>query len=110
MPPSREVRWQEGKVTVTDRDRVRKIVPVGRFLEIFLDVPLAVCEERDPNNLYKKARQGLIPEFTGISAPYEAPPHPEITLRTHEVGIEEAVCQIRAELERREIIPCRRKP
>jgi adenylylsulfate kinase len=93
----------------SDRDRVREIVPVGQFLEIFLDVPVDVCEDRDPKNLYKKARQGLIPEFTGVSAPYEVPPHPDITLRTHEVGIEEAICRIWAELERREIIPRRRK-
>jgi len=63
-----------------DRDLARSKVPDGRFMEVYLDVPLDVCEERDPKGLYKKARTGEIREFTGISAPYEAPEHPELVL------------------------------
>lgn len=67
-----------------DRDRVRKIVEserAGDFIEVFVDTPLEVCEQRDPKGLYKKARAGEIKNFTGISDPYEAPKKPEIHLR-----------------------------
>ena len=66
-----------------DRDRVRSIVSAGRvedFVEVFVDTPLEICESRDPKGLYKKARAGEIPNFTGISDPYEAPDEPEIRL------------------------------
>jgi adenylylsulfate kinase len=65
-----------------DRDQVRKIMKEGDFLEVFVDAPLDVCEQRDPKGLYKKARAGEVKEFTGISAPYEAPDKPELVLRT----------------------------
>lgn len=66
-----------------DRDRVRSICDrPGDFIEVFVDCPLEVCEDRDPKGLYKKARSGEIPQFTGISAPYEAPESPEITVPT----------------------------
>lgn len=58
----------------------RKISRYGKYIEVFVDTPIAVCEKRDPKNLYKKARQGLIKEFTGISDPYESPREPEIHL------------------------------
>ncbi|KAI8872035.1 adenylyl-sulfate kinase [Ramicandelaber brevisporus] len=61
------------------------------FVEVFVDAPLAVVEARDPKGLYKKARAGEIKEFTGISAPYEAPEQPEIHIRTHELSVEQAV-------------------
>ena len=68
-----------------DRDRVRAIVEksgrVGDFLEVFVDTPLEICEQRDPKGLYKKARAGEIKHFTGISDPYESPHAPEIHLR-----------------------------
>ena len=64
------------------------------FVEVFVDVPLEVAEQRDPKGLYKKARAGEIPEFTGISAPYEEPSNPEITIKTHEKSVEECVAQI----------------
>lgn len=67
-----------------DRDMVRELVPEGRFIEIFVDTDLATCEERDPKGLYKKARAGIIPHFTGIDSPYEAPEKPELTLKTAE--------------------------
>jgi len=63
-----------------DRDRARQIIRPGRFIEIFVECPLELCEQRDPKGLYRKARQGLIPEFTGISSPYEPPLHPELVL------------------------------
>jgi len=65
-----------------DRDAVRALVEEGGFVEVYLECPLDVCEERDPKGLYKKARTGEIPEFTGISAPYEAPEKPEIVVHT----------------------------
>jgi len=65
-----------------DRDNVRKLLGHGEFVEVFVDTPIEVCEQRDPKGLYKKARAGQIPEFTGISAPYEAPLSPELVLET----------------------------
>ncbi|KZF26316.1 adenylylsulfate kinase [Xylona heveae TC161] len=64
------------------------------FIEVFVDVPLEVAEKRDPKGLYKKAREGVIKEFTGISAPYEEPIDPEIRIRADQLTIEEAVVQI----------------
>jgi adenylyl-sulfate kinase len=61
------------------------------FVEVFVDAPLEVCENRDVKGLYKKARAGAIPSFTGISSPYEAPEHAEIHLRTGEENLEQSV-------------------
>jgi len=58
-----------------ERDSVRKLVEKDEFIEVFVDTPLEVCEQRDPKGLYKKAREGAIPNFTGISSPYEALKH-----------------------------------
>lgn len=71
-----------------DRDSARALLPKGSFFEIFCDSPLAVCEQRDPKGLYQKARAGEIPEFTGISAPYEAPLQAELVLKTGEENLE----------------------
>jgi adenylyl-sulfate kinase len=84
-----------------DRDRVRTIVGSPRFIEVFLDVPLAVCESRDPKHLYAKARRGEIAEFTGISSPYEVPEAPDLILRTADAGVDECVDALHAELVRR---------
>ncbi len=65
-----------------DRLRAREIQAEGDFIEVFVDAPLQVAESRDPKGLFRKAREGIIPEFTGISAPYEAPEAPEIHLHT----------------------------
>lgn len=65
-----------------DRAKARDIVGSQRFIEIFVDCPLEVCESRDVKGLYAKARQGLIPDFTGISSPFEAPESPEIHIHT----------------------------
>ncbi|MEG1653014.1 MAG: adenylyl-sulfate kinase, partial [Hafnia sp.] len=59
-----------------ERQLVRELLPEGRFIEVFVDTPLAVCEQRDPKGLYKKARAGEIKNFTGISSAYEAPEQP----------------------------------
>lgn len=79
-----------------DRDSVRAIHEASNlpFIEVYVDVPLAVAEERDPKGLYKKAREGLIKNFTGIDDPYEAPETPEIHLNTAEKSVEECVDQI----------------
>lgn len=61
------------------------------FIEVFIDIPVEEAEKRDPKGLYKKARAGLIPDFTGISAPYEEPLHPEIHIKSHETSVEDAV-------------------
>ena len=62
--------------------------------EVFVDCPVEVCEGRDPKGMYKKARDGLIKEFTGVSAPYEVPEDPEIHLRTDEMSVEQCVQRI----------------
>ncbi|KAH8883962.1 adenylylsulfate kinase [Thozetella sp. PMI_491] len=64
------------------------------FIEVFVDIPLEEAERRDPKGLYKKARAGEIKDFTGISAPYEAPENPEITVRTDQLSVEESVRKI----------------
>ncbi len=75
----------------TDRDAVRALMDEGDFVEVFVDAPLDVCEERDVKGLYRKARAGEIPEFTGISAPYEAPERPELVLHTGRQTVQESV-------------------
>jgi len=70
------------------------------FVEVHIDIPLEVAETRDPKGLYKKAREGIIREFTGISAPYEAPESPELKIRTDQVSVEEAVAVIVQYLEK----------
>ncbi|MDR0705649.1 MAG: adenylyl-sulfate kinase [Planctomycetaceae bacterium] len=63
-----------------DRDRVRTSLPEGDFIEIFVDTPITICEQRDPKGLYKKARAGELKGFTGIDDPYEVPINPELVL------------------------------
>jgi adenylylsulfate kinase len=88
-----------------DRDQVRALMPAGDFVEVFVDCPVEVCEQRDVKGLYKKARAGEIKEFTGISAPYEAPDKPELTINTAGQSVEESAKQIVAHLERHGVIP-----
>ncbi|MEJ2218761.1 MAG: adenylyl-sulfate kinase [Gemmatimonadota bacterium] len=87
-----------------DRDNVRAIMAEGDFLEVFVDAPLEVCEDRDPKGLYKKARAGEIPEFTGISAPYEAPDDAEIVVSTAGRTVKECIDDIIAFLEERDYL------
>ncbi len=77
-----------------DRDIVRGLVGDGEFIEVYAEADLDICEERDPKGLYKKARAGEIPEFTGISSPYEAPETPEITINTGTSEIPDCVDQL----------------
>ncbi len=77
-----------------DRDRVRALVNADDFIEIYCNCPIEICEQRDVKGLYIKARQGIIPEFTGISAPYESPLNPEITLDTSSLSETECVEQV----------------
>jgi len=78
-----------------DRDRIRQTCRrPADFVEIFVSCPLDVCEQRDPKGLYEKARAGEIPEFTGISAPYEEPVSPELTVDTAASGVDECVDQV----------------
>jgi len=73
-----------------DRDKARKLIGKD-FVEIFIDCPIEECEKRDVKGMYKKAREGKIKDFTGISAPYEEPDYPDITLNTDKQSIKECV-------------------
>jgi bifunctional enzyme CysN/CysC len=77
-----------------ERRTLREMIPDGEFAEIFVDVPLAEAERRDPKGLYAKARGGLIPNFTGIGSPYEAPEAPELRIDTTRMTPEEAADEI----------------
>lgn len=77
-----------------DRDLVRQMLPKGRFLEVYVNAPLEVCEARDPKGLYAKARANEIKEFTGVSAPYEPPLNPEIEVRTDATTLAESAARI----------------
>jgi adenylylsulfate kinase len=74
-----------------DRDLVRKIVGPENHIEVFVDCPLEVCEQRDTKGLYKKARAGQIQTFTGIDSPYEPPEHPDSVIRTAEQSVDDSV-------------------
>lgn len=87
-----------------DREQVRALVEEGEFIEIFVDASLETCESRDPKGLYEKARAGIIPNFTGISSPYEQPVNPEITIKSDELTIEESVQEVLQYLKTKEII------
>lgn len=88
-----------------DRVQARALLPANRFVEVFVECPLDVCEERDVKGLYKKARAGEIKEFTGISAPYESPIEPEVTLNTAELSLEESALAVIAYLEAADLVP-----
>lgn len=88
-----------------DRDAIRDLIDPGRFVEVFVDTPVEVCESRDPKGLYAKARAGQIPNFTGISAPYEAPLHPEIHLQTAGRTVEDCAAEVVKNLQSRQLIP-----
>lgn len=77
-----------------DRQQVRDLLEEEQFIEVFVDTPLEICEQRDPKGLYKKARAGDIKNFTGLDSPYEAPQAPEIHLKTNEHSIEELAQQV----------------
>jgi len=93
-----------------ERDAVRALFEPGEFIEVFVDTPLAVCEQRDPKGLYRRARAGLVPLFTGIDSPYEIPERPEVVLPANEAGIDDCVARLVAALEHRGNIPVRDLP
>lgn len=96
-----------------DRDTARKLHEVPTpgeetglpFVEVYIDVPIEVAEQRDPKGLYKKAREGVIKEFTGISSPYEAPEKPEVHVKNVDLPVQEAVKQIIAYLDAQGYLP-----
>ncbi|KAF7589068.1 Adenylyl-sulfate kinase [Aspergillus hancockii] len=96
-----------------DRDTARKLHEVPTpgeetglpFVEVYVDVPVEVAEQRDPKGLYKKAREGVIKEFTGISAPYEAPLNPEVHVKNVDLPVKEAVRQIVQYLDSKGYLP-----
>ena len=80
--------------TVEIRQMARKIIGRKDFFEVYVSTPIEICEKRDSKGLYKKAREGIIKDFTGISAPYEIPLDPNIIMDTSDKSIEEAVKEI----------------
>lgn len=112
---SAKLMLEAGVITLTafispfkeERTMARSLMPHGDFIEIHCFCPLEVCEQRDVKGLYKKARNGEIKDFTGISSPYEAPDKPELKIDTHALSLEESVEQIITLLRARHILPSR---
>ncbi len=77
-----------------ERQMARELIGEDNFIEVFVDTPLAVCEQRDPKGLYKKARSGQLPNMTGISSPYEPPAQPDLVINSTIISAEDAVAQI----------------
>ncbi|MFA6475378.1 MAG: adenylyl-sulfate kinase [Patescibacteria group bacterium] len=77
-----------------DRDLVRQLVKPGEFIEVFVNCPLEICEQRDVKGLYAQARAGEIKDFTGVNAPYEVPTHPEVVINTEKQSIDQALQQL----------------
>lgn len=89
----------------TERQMARDLLSAGEFLEVFVDVPLDIAEERDPKGLYKKARRGELKNFTGIDSPYEAPQHPELVIDTSDITAIEAADRVIDALRERGRLP-----
>jgi adenylylsulfate kinase len=75
----------------SDRDQVRQIIGNDAYVEVFVDAPIELCEQRDVKGLYKKARAGEVRNFTGIDSPYEKPQHPDVVIKTGSLSVEESV-------------------
>ena len=88
----------------SDRQMVRDLVEEKEFVEVYISTPLSTCEKRDPKGLYKKARSGQIKNFTGIDSDYEVPHHPEVTLNTAELNVNECVDIVISYLKQNELI------
>jgi adenylyl-sulfate kinase len=84
--------------TIAQRERVKQIVGAPNFIEVYVNTPLEECERRDVKGLYKKARAGEIPNFTGISALYEAPLSPDVAIKTENRSINDCVIELRDQL------------
>lgn len=87
-----------------DRRKVRALVGAGNFVEVYCRCPIEICEQRDTKGLYRRARKGEIPEFTGVSSPYEVPENPELAVATGETPLAECVDRVVAYLRQRGII------
>lgn len=79
---------------IEDREEAKRIIGEERFIEVFVDTPLDICETRDVKGLYKKARSGEIPSFTGVSSPYEPPVSPSLVVKTENKTVEECASRI----------------
>ena len=88
----------------SDRKIAKSLVQYDEFIEIFVDTPIKICEDRDPKGLYKKAREGAIKNFTGIDSPYEEPEYPSIHLKTDELDIKQCVDKVIKHLVKHEYI------
>ena len=88
----------------SERDFARSLVERDKFVEVFVDTPLALCEERDTKGLYRRARLGEITDFTGIDSPYEIPAKPEITIKTADRTVAESGAELMAFLQRRKLL------
>ncbi|MFK3958422.1 adenylyl-sulfate kinase [Guptibacillus hwajinpoensis] len=88
----------------SDRQVVRELLQQGEFIEVYVKCPINECESRDPKGLYKKARSGEIPHFTGVSSPYEEPINPEITIDTYNESREECANKVMAYLVKQGLI------
>jgi adenylylsulfate kinase len=78
----------------SDRNLVRELLEEDEFIEVYVKCPIEDCEQRDPKGLYEKARKGIIPEFTGISSPYEEPVAPEVVIESNKFTVEECIDQL----------------
>lgn len=87
-----------------ERAIARSLMPHGDFIEIYCYCPLPICEQRDVKGLYKKARQGEIKDFTGISSPYEEPENPELKIDTSQLSLEQSIQQVMSLLRARNIL------
>jgi len=74
-----------------DREHVKQIVGIESYIEVFVDTPLEVCEQRDVKGLYKKARAGEVKNFTGIDSPYERPDNPDVIIPTHQMSVDDSL-------------------
>ncbi|HEU5291372.1 MAG TPA: adenylyl-sulfate kinase, partial [Cyclobacteriaceae bacterium] len=74
-----------------DREKVKEIVGKENYIEVFVNTPLEICEQRDVKGLYKRARAGEVKNFTGIDSPYEVPENPDITIRTDQMSVDESI-------------------
>jgi bifunctional enzyme CysN/CysC len=82
-----------------EREMARELIGLENFVEVYVSTPLAVCEQRDVKGLYKKARNGQLPNMSGISSPYEPPLAPQITINSGSATVEESVCQLLRQIE-----------
>lgn len=77
-----------------EREMAKQLIGQENFIEVFVDTPLAICEERDPKGLYKKARAGELPNMTGINSPYEQPLEPDLTIETKEKSLNKTIIKL----------------